>query len=376
LTNGEASIRITAILVGSINSKHIHHIDILDVIKWLPCTFLPLLGFSVGNDISAPCIELRDSECKLVRRIIVQLEKPVAFSKGCAVIDEDYNTGIGQLLTRLSPDYLYDTDLRVILKHITRGGLDCHDFEEKMSYIIRGFDCLGEKFKLGTQQLTKYLDTSQKDTVRTVLKESFNRIRVEAQNAENAGQLLQSSCLSRIADRALNAWNTDRNFGLEVTELLTKYGFPDAEIAAKYYNSQNSRTDWITTLNKYRGRPMHPGYFDFESEFDIKDVSIVARHLQDILIRIILKELRYDGTYRPTIFIPENVTLSQYAPDGFIAEWVTPSTPAFALGYATEQDYEEINRREKKFKERIRKILLKRIKTSRCPESVGNLAAK
>ena len=62
--------------------------------------------------------------------------------------------------------------------------------------------------------------------------------------------------------------------------------------------------------------------------------------------------------------------------DGFIAEWVTPSTPAFALGYATEQDYEEINRREKKFKERIRKILLKRIKTSRCPESVGNLAAK
>lgn len=363
LLEGRASCRITAVMVGSISPKHIQSIDSTNLDTWFPFTFLPLLGFAVGNEIATPCIEIRDSNGKLVRRIIRQLEQPAPFSQGRIVIEEGVD--LGHLISLLPIEHRGDTYLRVVLKHITRGGLACHDFEEKMSYIIRGFDCLGENYGLGTPQLTRYLNTVQKEDVKDALLIASKRIDLEAENAKKAGQLLQCSCLRRIAGRTVNAGNTDRNFGLEVVELLEKYGLHDACIVAKYYaNSSNYRRDWISILNDYRGKPMHPGYFDFENKYDIEDVSIISRHLHDILIRVILKELKYYGYYRPAVFIPKGVTLSEYLPDmpedidwGFDADWVRINTPAIALGYITEEEKEMI---EKRNDERV-KSLMKRL---------------
>ena len=59
---------------------------------------------------------------------------------------------------------------------------------------------------------------------------------------------------------------------------------------------------------------MHPGYFDFENKedkYDFENVYVVARHLHDILIRIVLKELKYYGAYRPAVSIPQDVTMSE-----------------------------------------------------------------
>jgi hypothetical protein len=253
----------------------------------------------------------------------------------------------------------------VVLKHVTRGGLACHDIEEKMSYIIRGFDCLGENYGLGAPQLTRYLNTNQKDEVKDALCIASKRIELEAEKAKASGQLLQCSCLRRIAGRTVNTGNTDRNFGLEVVELLEKYGLNDAGIVAKYYvNSSNYRREWISILNDYRGKPMHPGYFDFENKYDVEDVSIIARHLHDILIRIVLKELKYDGYYRPAVFIPKGVILSEFLPDipddidwGFDADWVRTNTPAIALGYITEEEKEMVQKREEKREDLMKKFM-------------------
>jgi len=350
LLDGSASSRITSVMIGSIDPKNVHSIDLESLEKWFPFTFLPLLGFAVGNDISSPCIELRDENCRLVRRIIIQFENPAPFSRGHTVISGDRYESIGRLLTLLPSEHKGDTYLSVVLKHITRGGLKCHDIEEKMSYIIRGFDCLGEEHHLGVQQLAKCLDVSQQSKVKSGLSDGAKKIEEEAENAKKLGQILQCSCLRRIADRVRNASNTDRNFGLEVVELLRKYGLPDAEIIGNFYlNSLGYRRDWIQILNDYRGKPMHPGYFKFKdpndennnSGYDFESVYVVTKHLHDILIRIVLKELRYDGTYRPAVYVPENVVLSQYIGDDFNTDWVKPTTPAFALGFITETEKED-----------------------------------
>ena len=361
LLSGRACFKITAMMIGSIGPKHIHGIDYPSLSKWFPFTFLPLLGFAVGNDISSPCIEIRDDNRRLVRRIIIELDNPTPFSRGRAVIDENIDLGIGCLLTCLPPEHRGDTYLRVLLKHATRAGLSCHDVEEKMSYIIRGFDLLGENYDLGVQQLTRYLDLNQKNQVKNALNFASKQIEIEAEKAKNSGQLLQCSCLKRIAGRTVNAGNTDRNFGLEVVELLNKFGLPDEDIVAKYYmTSLNYSKDWISILNDYRGKPMHPGFFDFENAYDFENVYVVARHLHDILIRIVLKELKYNGTYRPAIFIPKDVTLRDYISNEFNADWINPNTPAIALGYITEAEKELVQKRNNDRMKKIKSTLRRR----------------
>lgn len=358
LLEGKASCKITAVMIGSIVPKHIHGIDLTSLGEWFPFTFLSLLGFAVGNEISSPCIEIRDANRKLVRRIIIQLEQPAPFSQGRIVIEEGMD--LGHLLTLLPPEHRGDTYLRVVLKHVTRGGLACHDLEEKMSYIIRGFDCLAENYCLGTPQLTRYLDPNQKINVKKALYDASTLVEKEAESAKKTGQSLQCSCLKRIASRTANAANTDRNFGLEVVELLKKYGLHDAGIVAKYYeNSSNYSKDWISILNDYRGKPMHPGYFDFENKYDFEEVSIVAKHLHDILIRIVLIELKYDGTYHPAVFFSRYGNPWIYVParHGFDANWVSPYMPAIALGYISEEEIEMAKKKEDEEVEAIIKRL-------------------
>ena len=70
---------------------------------------------------------------------------------------------------------------------------------------------------------------------------------------------------------------------------------------------------------------MHKSYFDFLSgKHDIEDLWRIMNHLHDILVRIILKTLDYDGQYQPTVI---NMT------DSKPVDWVKPDFSARRLGY-------------------------------------------
>ena len=70
---------------------------------------------------------------------------------------------------------------------------------------------------------------------------------------------------------------------------------------------------------------MHRGYFEFRQlEQDVGEVLTVLNHLHDILVRILLKLLDYDGTYQPTV-----ITMTARE----TVDWVTSDTPASVLGY-------------------------------------------
>jgi hypothetical protein len=70
---------------------------------------------------------------------------------------------------------------------------------------------------------------------------------------------------------------------------------------------------------------MHSSYFDFERGLhDFQDVATIRSHLHDILIRIVLKMLYYDGTYQKAIPGPKG---------RYELNWVNPDVKADDLGY-------------------------------------------
>ena len=325
LLDGNDRNNITAVMIGEIGSKSAN--EFADLEKWFPFNFLTLLGLATGSEVGAPWIELRDSRGKLVRRIHVSLGRPF-FSKGHRSIDEVRNRGIGQLLTSSRYSlHQQESYLNPIIKHLIRSGLDNISLDDKMSHLFRAFDRLCKVYDLDIQDLTEELNDSQKAIVKRELNLAAETIRHEAKNAFNNDQ---RNSLMTIAGRVINSDNKDRKFGLALIDLTKKFGLSDADIVETHYQI-NPRSDgykWHQVLSYYRGIVIHEGYFNFrEKGYDHYDVVRIWKHLHDILIRIVLKMLCYDGTYQRSVFIPGDWAAS------WPVDWVKSDTQSSELGY-------------------------------------------
>ena len=74
---------------------------------------------------------------------------------------------------------------------------------------------------------------------------------------------------------------------------------------------------------------VHNGYLDiYRDDYEEEEIEGVMIHLHDLLVRVILKLLGYDGTYQPTVAM----SLSDRTVD-----WVTPATSPASLGYLESQ---------------------------------------
>jgi hypothetical protein len=94
----------------------------------------------------------------------------------------------------------------------------------------------------------------------------------------------------------------------------------------KYYSlfTESQGKSWVNILTKYRGAAVHTGYFAQE-HYNIQDVLVLEDHLHDILIRIALITIGYEGNYQPRVI--------QYLVDGKKTSWINGDTPASQLGY-------------------------------------------
>jgi len=324
LVGNERNI-ITAIMIGEIGDESTR--DFEDLEKWFPFDFLGLLGLASGSEIGAPWIELRDSKGRLVRRIHVSLGRP-CFSKGHRSIDEVLHRGTGELLTcsRYSL-HRRDSYLNSIIKHLVRGGLDGILLEDKMSHLFRAVDSLCEVYNLNTQYLMQDLEDHQRIIVKQSMDSAAQKIRNDAKCTSNIDQ---RNSLIKIADRLANSGNKERDFGLAFIDLIKKFNLHDADIVDTFYqtNPRSDKYKWQQILSYYRGVVIHESYFNFSGGgYDFYDVLRIWKHTQDILIRIVLKMLCYDGTYQRSVLIPGDWAAS------WPVDWVKPDTPASELGY-------------------------------------------
>lgn len=63
---------------------------------------------------------------------------------------------------------------------------------------------------------------------------------------------------------------------------------------------------------------------DFTNKHDVPDVIRVCAHLKDVITRVVLKMIGYNGTYEP-------VTMRSYGPHRL--DWVEATTEPWKLGF-------------------------------------------
>jgi hypothetical protein len=118
-----------------------------------------------------------------------------------------------------------------------------------------------------------------------------------------------------------------KSFGLAVADLAQKFGFHHAQVLDAFFSSkpnQAGRT-WPGILNHYRATATHDAHFDWAHRDDLHAILRVRNHLHDLLLRVLLKTVGYDGPYQPPI-----PPLMQ--PDS--VNWVKATTTPGLLGYA------------------------------------------
>lgn len=328
LLAGKVRNTLTAIMVGELGLHPSGNFS--DLHTWFPIDYLHLLGIATGSEIGATWIEIRDERGKLVRRIHVDFGNPT-FIKGHRSIDEVAAKGIGHLLTQaVSSPYWGTSLLRVVLRHVVRGGLQNQTLlEDRFSYLCRGFETLCKKLGIYTQQLnlTQGLNDEEKNAVKTILQESSKRLLDYSQNHETAKFPDKVRKIQKIGDRVLSSQSKSNDFGLAVCDLLQQFTFPDADIVDAYY-AASPRPDkimaWHQVLSFYRGAVLHVGYFDVSIQHNREDIMRIILHLHDALLRVVFRMLNYSSTYIPTVV---SYTINKPI------DWVKPDTPAQQLGY-------------------------------------------
>jgi hypothetical protein len=322
--NGDRTPRITAFLVGAVTGG----IEELDQIRsWFPFGLLNLLGLSSGSRVGASWIEFFDESGVLVQRSHVRLGTNHS-ETGEGFFNVIHQGGLGRLITCAMKSPEFDEQyVRVALNHLLLGNLDSQALEDKIFHFGAALDALTERFGFATKDLLYGVADEDRAHVRAILSGARGQIRDVAKNRREAGEALTAGVLDRIADRTFTSpTGTDRDFGLAVVDLLQRFGLHDSAIANGYYveNSSAGRS-WPQLLSHYRGISQHGGAFGFErGEHDAGEIFRFANHLGDILIRILLKQLGYDGEYQR-----RNAKWS----DAKNVDWVVPGTPPYELGF-------------------------------------------
>jgi hypothetical protein len=314
LKTGETKHCITALMISEVSEK-------LDEV-WFPYDYTNLISFAIGIKVSAAWIEFRDDTGNLVSRIhISQFNDD--YKKGYAVIDETIHAGIGHLISLASNSLEFGkTYFRVLVSYLVRLQSTSRQIEDHMDLLCRSFDTLCEEFGFSVQNLAKPLPLDYQTKIDEILTNSCEEVQKLAKGAISD----INPVLERIASRIANAKNVDRAFDLAVKDLLEKYELPDITIMENFYASHSHKRgrSWLQSLTKYRGAAIHTGYFSHE-KYNAHDVVILEDHLHDILVRIALKILVYQGTYQPRVI--------RYLVDGKTVQWLDEDTLATELGY-------------------------------------------
>lgn len=336
LLSGEDQARLTAVMVGDVGANPSADFD--EVERWLrPFDLLALLALATGSEVGAPWVELRDGEGGLVRRIHRPLRRP-RFRRGHRVIDEipfkddaSLPTGTGRLITRaLSRSEKFgEAFLNVAIVNLVRSKYRDQGLEESLVYLFRGLDGLCEKHGVAKQNLAQSLSADQKKAVKEALSEASGKIRKIKESAVGVGDQEAGDVFGRIESNVSNAANIKRNLGFALYDLLEHFGLPDAKIVDGHIGAR-PRTDGRKHLggvvSDYRTGIIHRGYLDLsEAGEDWRDVWTVVNHLHDIMARVLLRILEYDGGYQPTVMPGRCVP--------YLLDWVKPDTPAGRLGY-------------------------------------------
>jgi hypothetical protein len=328
---GGAVRRLTAVLVGDVANRPSSTLE--EFWSWFPFELFSALSFASGAEVGLPWIEIRDEDGALIRRLHGRPGLP-HFWEADAVLGQftraETKGAMGDFLTRyLAVPAAVRSFLEVAMDHARLGSLGAPlRLYDILDHLIRALECLCREHGFIQQDLLLGISDQSKEEIRRIVSEATKQIQQLRESAGSAGLLEDHRLLSTILGRAANIGTTEKKFGLAVVSLLESFGFPDADIIDRYFTA-NPRTDglrdWASVVTQYRSATIHEGYMDFEKKHDINDVARICNHLKDVIARLILKEVSYDGTY-------DSPLLRNFGPQSI--SWVHGNTEPRLLGFA------------------------------------------
>lgn len=325
LEEGRLKSTITSIMVGDLGVRSIEPEEWKD---WLSPDLLTVLSFANGSEITAPWIEFRDAGGDLVRRIHMSPPRH-AYVPGRGAIRETIQRGTGHLLTgALSAPAFGTSLLRVTMKHSIRSGLSNLTLDDRFTHVVKGLDGLCNAVGLAKPNSAySLLDRKWRIAVRSVIQGASKAIEGFAREAVQDGDENALMVLRKIQGRITGATQVTQGFGKNLVELLDHYDLADALVMDRSYVRKPGPggRNWPDTLSLYRSTVIHNGFFDFQlGLYSIDDVYETMIHLRDILFRITLKLLAYDGKYQP---------VGTAWPIDSPLDWVNADTPLHRFGY-------------------------------------------
>lgn len=321
LKSEEIKHSVTALMVGEITGE-------LENTIWFPHEYTNLLSLASGSEVGASWVEFRNEEGKLVSRKHFPSQK-TSYEKGYAVINEGLHGGTGNLISIASNSSEFQkTYLGVLIKQLLQVSSHKRHLENRMTILVRAIEGLSEELGFGSQNLMNYLPQLYQEKVNEILKEAKMKVEKLSRQAQKDNLHDARVSLRRIGDRIVNASNKDGDFGIKVFDLLKWYQIPDAVIMEKYYSKLfgSEGKSWRDFLSQIRNAPIHKGYFEIQNQtYDSDEIAKTQDHLHDILVRIALKILGYEGQYQPRVI--------DYLIDGKTFNWVNEEMSEVNLGY-------------------------------------------
>jgi hypothetical protein len=322
---------ITAIMAGDIEGEQ------WDIESWRSSglnDILAILSFANGTRVGAPWIEIRDKDGGLLRRLHIN-SSPQRYEKGMPALGPGLKAGgIAYLLMRAQEStHFGNINLRAVMSQIMLAGY-LHapgNVEDQMTHLFRALETLC-KFTLKPAILRavvkdEILGESMYGQVEESIlhaKEQVKKLRKEIKKNAGESEDARVATLDGILSH-LGRW-TDLGFRKEVQKLLEEFNLNDEEILNKHYEAKGrGKNKWISFVREYRASVVHGSWLDWDNKPDVEEIVAITYHIRDILVRITLKILAYDGEYCP--FIPDSSAISRPL------DWVTPDTTAQELGY-------------------------------------------
>jgi hypothetical protein len=314
------SRRMTAVMVGP---AHVQDVLWSDYAGLFPLDLVSVLTLATGVPVGAPWVEFRDEHGALVRRIHVRFGG-IPYERRHAAL-HPYLLGngpgylVGQVLASSERGQRY---LRVAINHALTAAKH-GSVESRFISLCRAFETLCRHYGFINQNLAARLESQQQIAVKKVLSDVADQIQAMRNIESDPGR---RAAFDSIAGRARSAAQTEKSFGLAVADLARKFGFPDEDVLDAHFKAHPDPTGkpWPGILTHYRAAATHDAFFDFDRRENIYATLRVVHHLHDLLLRVLLKSVSYDGPYQspiPPLMQRDSV------------DWVTRSTPPGQLGF-------------------------------------------
>jgi hypothetical protein len=295
----------------------------------IPRALVEALSFCLGADVTAPWIELRADDGSLSRRFYFHVGHrvtPEGFPAFTNANEFRPDSGIGPFLTAFfALEEGKREDLIAPLNLMRSGAPGSFTIEESITDLVKALDNLCQAHGFKTQDLFDRLAQDNQQKLTALLTEARTNLRQIVLENGAATRQDQVDILRVIESKVANVTSKSRDFGIVVKDLLKELNLHDADVLDCHYANLNPPGSWACILSAVRGEVIHNGTLRIK---DVQSLHIwfeFSRHLHDLCKRIILREVKYRGTYQCST----NPWKNEYAVDR-----VTPAMTVKDLGFS------------------------------------------